>query len=207
MRLCNKKYSFSLQTASSHSTKSQLSWNHRLRYFCNCIFNWHSFWGQSERNRIWPIQTAPAPCRLFWKSNIDNVSKIQMQRKIQWYNYKRINFIWRPAETVNTSPLSTPKKRLENTTPIEITNKFSSLINISTTTVHAIRNLNDSNIQGDLPLTKKPSLTTKHFDHSIIFNISEKKLLPSKKSVLEKGLNFGPEIPGRFILVLQKFTT
>ena len=47
------------------------------------------------------------------------------------------------------------KKRLANTTPIEIKSKFSSLISNSTPTVHAIRNLNDNNIHDDLPLTKK----------------------------------------------------
>ena len=88
------------------------------------------------------------------------------------------------------------KKRLANTTPIETSNKFSSLMNNSTPTVHAIRNLNDSNIQDDLPLTKKLSQTTKNFDDSIIFNISEKQLSPSEKSVLKKGLNFCPEPPG-----------
>ena len=88
------------------------------------------------------------------------------------------------------------KKRLENITPIEITNKFSSLINNSTPTVHTTRNLNDNNIQDNLPLIKKPSRTTKNFDDSIIFNISEKQLSPSEKSVLEKGLNFCPVTPG-----------
>ena len=88
------------------------------------------------------------------------------------------------------------KEQLANTTPIEITNKFSSVTNNSSPTVHTIRNLNDNNIQDDLPLTKKPSRTTKNFDDSIIFNISEKQLLPSEKSGLEKGLNFCPETPG-----------
>ena len=88
------------------------------------------------------------------------------------------------------------KKRLENITPIEITNKFSSLINNSTPTEHTTRNLNDNNIQDDLPLIKKPSQTTKTVDDSIIFNISGKQLLPSEKSILEKGLNFCPETPG-----------
>ena len=74
--------------------------------------------------------------------------------------------------------------------------KFSSLINNSTASVYAIRNLNDNNIQNDLPLTKKPSQTTRNFDDSIIFNISEKQLSPSGKSVLGKGLNFCPETPG-----------
>ena len=43
---------------------------------------------------------------------------------------------------------------------------------------------------------KKTSRTPKRFDDSIIFNISEKQLLPSEKSVLEKSLNFCPETPG-----------
>ena len=88
------------------------------------------------------------------------------------------------------------KKRLASTTLIEKTKKFSSLINNSTASVYAIRNLNDNNIQNDLPLTKKPSQTTRNFDDSIIFNISEKQLSPSGKSVLEKGLNFCPETSG-----------
>ena len=88
------------------------------------------------------------------------------------------------------------KKRLENITPTEITNKFSSLINNSTLTVHTTRNLNNNNIQDDLPLIKKPLQTTKNFDDSIIFNMSEKQLSPSEKSVMEKGLNFCPETPG-----------
>ena len=107
------------------------------------------------------------------------------------------------------------KKRLANTTPIETTNNFSSLMNNSKSTVHAIKNLNDNNIQDDLPLTKKPSRTSKNFDDWIIFNILEKQLSPSEKSVLEKDLNFCPETLGYnklklmddFILVLQKFTT
>ena len=48
------------------------------------------------------------------------------------------------------------KKRLANTNPTEMKNKFSSLIDNSTPTVNAIRNLNDNNIQNDLPVTKKP---------------------------------------------------
>ena len=88
------------------------------------------------------------------------------------------------------------KKRRESTPPIEITNKFSSLINNSTPAVHTTRNLNDNNIQDDLPLIKKPSRTNKNFDDSILFNISEKQLLLSEKSILEKGLNFCPETPG-----------
>ena len=58
-------------------------------------------------------------------------------------------------------------------------------MNNSTPTVHAVRNLNDNNIQDDLPLTKKPSHTTKNFEDSIIFNTSEKQLSPSEKSVLK----------------------
>ena len=70
-------------------------------------------------------------------------------------------------------------------------------MNNSTPTVHAIRNLNDSNIQDDLPLTKTPSRTTKNFDDSIIFNISgNQRNQPSEKSVSEKGLNFCSETPG-----------
>ena len=88
------------------------------------------------------------------------------------------------------------KKRLANTTPIETTNNFSSLMNNSKSTVHAIKNLNDNNIQDDLPLTKKPSRTSKNFDDWIIFNILEKQLSPSEKSVLEKDLNFCPETLG-----------
>ena len=65
-----------------------------------------------------------------------------------------------------------------------------------TPTVHTTRNLNDNNIQDDLPLLKKPSRTTKNFDDSIIFNILEKQLSPSEKSVSEKGLNLCPEKPG-----------
>ena len=62
--------------------------------------------------------------------------------------------------------------------------------------MHAIRNLNDSNTEDDLPLTKKPSRTTKHFDDSTIFSISQRKLSLSEKSILERGLNFCPETPG-----------
>ena len=57
-----------------------------------------------------------------------------------------------------------------------MTNKFSPLINNSTPTVHTIRNSIDNNIQGDLPLTKKPPRTTKNFDDIIIFSISKKLL-------------------------------
>ena len=83
-------------------------------------------------------------------------------------------------------------KRLANPNPTEMKNKFSSLINNATLTVNAIRNLIDSNIQNDLPVTKKPSRTTKHFDDSIIFNMSGKQLSPSEKLVLEKGFEFLP---------------
>ena len=65
-----------------------------------------------------------------------------------------------------------------------------------TPTVHTTRNLNDKNIQDDLPLLKKPSRTTKNFYDSIIFNILEKQLSPSEKSVSEKGLNLCPEKSG-----------
>ena len=47
------------------------------------------------------------------------------------------------------------KKRFENTTSMEITNKFSPLTNNLTPTEHAIRNVNNSNIQDELPLIKK----------------------------------------------------
>ena len=92
-------------------TMSQTSWNHRLWCFCNCMFNWHSFWKQPEQNCIWPIKTTSTPCRLFRKRNIDNVPKIQMHREIQWYSYKRFNLIWWPSQMGNISPLSTPEKR------------------------------------------------------------------------------------------------
>ena len=45
------------------------------------------------------------------------------------------------------------RKQLANTNPIEITNKFSSLINNSTPIVHAIRNLNGNKVRDNLPLT------------------------------------------------------
>ena len=65
-------------------------------------------------------------------------------------------------------------------------------MNNSKSTVHAIKNLNDNNIQDDLPLTKKPSRTTKNFDDWIIFNILKKQLSPSEKSVFRKGFEFLP---------------
>ena len=169
---------------------SQTSCNHILRCVCNCIFNWNSFWKQSDRNCIWPIKTTPTPCRLFWKWNIDNVPKIQMQREIQWYNCKRISFIWIPRRSARL------KRLLASTTSIEITNQFSSLINSWTPTAHAIRNLNDSNIQDDLSLIKKPSRTSKNTDDSNILSISEKQPSPSENSVLEKGLSFCSKTPG-----------
>ena len=45
------------------------------------------------------------------------------------------------------------RKQLANTNPIEIANKFSSLINNSTPIVHAIRNLNGNKVRDNLPLT------------------------------------------------------
>ena len=72
-----------------------------------------------------------------------------------------------------------------------------------TPTVHAIINLNDNKVQDDLPLTKKPSRAAINFVDSIIFNISEKQLSPSEKSVLKKGLSFCPKTPGYYKLKLM----
>ena len=65
------------------NTMSQSSRNHRLRCFCNCIFNWHSPWKQPERSRIWPIKTTPTLCPL------SIVSK-----KEQWQGSKNTNATW-----------------------------------------------------------------------------------------------------------------
>ena len=72
---------------------------------------------------------------------------MQMQREIQWYNYNRINYIWRPTQMVNTSPLITPEKAIwkhhsnSNNKKILSSNK-NNLIPIEDT----VRNLNDDNI-------------------------------------------------------------
>ena len=94
-----------------------------------------------------------------------------------------------------TPPRSAPlKKRFENTTHFEITNKFSPLENISTHTEHTVRNLNDDSIQDNLPVIKKLSQITNH--DLVIFNISKKQLLASVKPVLQKDLVFCLETGG-----------
>ena len=94
-------------------------------------------------------------------------------------------------------PRSAPlKKRFQNTTHFEITNKFSPLENILTHTEHTIRNLHDNSIQDNLLVIKKLSQITKNFHDLIIFYISKKQLLPSVKPVLQKDLGFCLETAG-----------
>lgn len=63
-----------------------------------------------------------------------------------------------------------------------------------TPTEHTIRNLIGDNIQDDLSLIKNHHGQPKVLRTNQIY-VLEKQLLPFEKSVLEKGLNFCPEIP------------
>ena len=94
-----------------------------------------------------------------------------MQREIQIYIYKQINFIYGQHKWLIPRRSARLKKRFASTNPIAITNNFPLLINNATPTLHAIGNINDNNSQGDLPLTNKLSRTNKNFDDSIILNI------------------------------------
>ena len=87
------------------------------------------------------------------------------------------------------------KKQIENTFPIETQNKFTPLATDITSMKLPNKFLNENNIHDNPPITK-PSRKPTNNDFSIIFNISEKQLTQSEKSVLEKGLNFCPETPG-----------
>ena len=116
------------------------------------------------------LPTTPTPCRLFQKRNW----LCSQNTNATWNTFIHLQadqFHLRTTQMVNTSPLSTPEKTICehqsncNNKQFFFTNKN------ATPTLHAIRNINDNNSQGDLLLTKKLSRTNKNFDDSIILNI------------------------------------